>query len=55
MISKKEQKLSKYQHNIFTTLFMGYGSYGLNRRSVALAMPSMIEHGLSASDAGNYD
>ncbi|XP_074600667.1 glucose-6-phosphate exchanger SLC37A4-like isoform X2 [Brevipalpus obovatus] len=53
MASKNNKnKLKKYQITTFSTLFMGYGSYGLNRKSVSLALPAMMEHGLGPSEAG---
>ncbi|XP_015783348.1 glucose-6-phosphate exchanger SLC37A4 [Tetranychus urticae] len=52
MSISKETKLKRFQFNIFTSLFLGYGSYGLNRKSVSLAMPSMMGQGLGTNEAG---
>lgn len=61
MSPKKSQKSSNkneisslkyYQWSIFVTLFIGYGFYAYNRKSVSLVMPELMKNGLQKSDAG---
>ncbi|XP_023212417.1 glucose-6-phosphate exchanger SLC37A4-like isoform X2 [Centruroides sculpturatus] len=45
-------KLEAYQFTIFATMFIGYGCYAYNRKSVSFALPKLMEMGLEKSQAG---
>lgn len=45
-------KLEAYQITIFATMFIGYGCYAYNRKSVSYALPKLMETGLQKSEAG---
>lgn len=45
-------RLRNYQVTIFATLFIGYGIYAYNRKSVSLALPKLMEEGLDKNQAG---
>lgn len=52
IMSTKDSKLVSYQLTIYATMFIGYACYAYNRKSVSLAMPKLMEEGLTKSDAG---
>lgn len=52
MDSKTKKRTFYYQITIYSTLFIGYGCYAFNRKSVSLAIPKLMEFGLTKSDAG---
>lgn len=45
-------KLKFYQTIIFTVLFVGYGIYSYNRKSVTYTVPRLVEEGISKENAG---
>lgn len=47
-----DKKFLGHQVVIFVTLFLGYGFYAYNRKSVSAAMPTLIAEGLDKSQAG---
>lgn len=49
---KDNSKLKYYQWSIFLTLFVGYGLYAYNRKSVSLILPELMKNGLQKSEAG---
>ena len=50
--SNESSKVKYYQWSIFLTLFIGYGLYAYNRKSVSLILPELMKNGLQKSDAG---
>lgn len=50
--NSKAKKLQSYQIIIFSTLFIGYACYAYNRKSVAFAMPQLMDEGLTKNQAG---
>lgn len=45
-------KLRFYQTITFTVLFVGYGIYSYNRKSVTYTVPKLVEEGISKEKAG---
>ena len=45
-------KLKFYQTVTFTVLFIGYGIYSYNRKSVTYTVPKLVEEGISKENAG---
>lgn len=45
-------KLRFYQTITFTVLFVGYGIYSYNRKSVTYTVPKLVEEGISKENAG---
>lgn len=44
--------LKSYQFSIFATMFFGYAFYAYNRKCVSLALPELMEEGLTKEQAG---
>lgn len=51
-MANEKTDLRKYQLMVFTTMFVGYACYGYNRKGVSLALPALIEDGLTKEHAG---